>query len=89
MRIDALPERKAREAERLGAAAAAVEADLARFVRRRGGRFLVFGSAARGDLGFASDLDIMVDVPEPLEEAASRAAERSTSRHGIRLDLHS
>ncbi len=63
MRIITLTERKATEAARRAAAVEAVLPILADYARTRGGRFLLFGSAARGQMKFDSDVDLLLDFP--------------------------
>lgn len=87
--IVTIAERKARAAQRLAAAVDAVMADLRRFASERGGRFLVFGSAAKGTLGYDSDLDVLIDVPPELETEAWDTVEEACRTHGIRPDIHS
>jgi predicted nucleotidyltransferase len=62
-RIVTLPERKAAEAERRRQAVEDLRAALTGYARAHGGRFLLFGSAARGTMRYDSDVDILVDFP--------------------------
>jgi predicted nucleotidyltransferase len=81
-------ERKRRGAERLAEAAEAVIADLSAYARRsEGGRFIVFGSAASGNMRHNSDFDVIVDFPPGEETAAWHAVEESCARHGIKPDI--
>ena len=80
-------ERQARAAGRRRAAAEAVIADLRASAAGRG-RFLVFGSVARGDVRPDSDIDVLIDFPADLERDAWDALEAACSRHGIRCDAH-
>jgi predicted nucleotidyltransferase len=61
--IVTLPERKAAEAERRRLAVEAVRLVLGEYARSHGGRFLLFGSAAREEMRYNSDVDILVDFP--------------------------
>lgn len=83
-----LAERKHRETERLRAAAASVAAELAAYAERHGGRFLAFGSAARAEITFSSDFDLIVDFPAQKERAARDYAEAACRRYDIRPDVH-
>ena len=72
--IVTLTERKAREAEWRKLAVAELRDVLAAYAREHGGRYLLFGSAARGEMRYNSDVDILVDFPcEVLDEAWSFA----------------
>jgi predicted nucleotidyltransferase len=69
-RIVTLPERKAAEAARRAAAVEALVPVLAEYARAHGGRFLLFGSAARGTMKYHSDVDLLMDFSaEALDEA--------------------
>jgi predicted nucleotidyltransferase len=56
-----LKERKANEADRRRRAVEDLRPALAEYARAHGGRFLLFGSAARGAMRYDSDVDIRVD----------------------------
>jgi predicted nucleotidyltransferase len=76
-RIVTLKERKAREAERRLLAVAELRGVLAAYAREHGGRYLLFGSAARGDMRYDSDVDILVDFPPEALDDAWNFAERA------------
>jgi predicted nucleotidyltransferase len=80
-------ERNARKLAQTRSAISAILAELRDFAAAHGGSFIVFGSAARDELGPDSDLDIVVDFPEPTERAARDFAEDAAYRHGITPDL--
>ncbi len=82
-------ERKRQSAERLAAAAEAVIRELADYARETGGpgRFIVFGSAASGEMRYDSDFDVIVDFPAAEEAAAYNAVEEFCDRHGIKPDV--
>ncbi|WP_372425643.1 hypothetical protein [Salinarimonas chemoclinalis] len=82
-----LPERKAREAGRRAAAVAAVSARLAAYARAHGGRYLVYGSAARRAMRHDSDLDVLVDFPAALHAEAWRFAEDACARARLPADI--
>ncbi len=65
----------------------ALARDLAAYAREQGGRFVLFGSAARGELRHDSDVDIMVDFPRGLESEAWLFAENRAWALGLRPDL--
>ena len=76
-RIVTLRERKAKEAERRRLAVAELREVLAAYARAHGGRFLLFGSAARGEMRYNSDVDILVDFPGKALNEAWNFAERA------------
>ena len=80
--------RKEQKLARLRAAIEQVEADLSDFAIRHGGQFVIFGSAARGELRHDSDLDILVAFPPAMEREARHHAEGTAHRHGVILDVH-
>lgn len=69
------------------AAIAAVCAELAGEGRALGGSYLVFGSAARDEVDYDSDLDVLLDFPsEETRRLALAAAERACARHDVSCD---
>ena len=76
-RIVTLKERKAAEADRRRCAVEHLRSALAAYAREHGGRFLLFGSAARGDMRYNSDVDILVDFPPDGLDDAWNFAERA------------
>ncbi len=89
MKIVTVEERKKREAERRRAAVEEIIHALSEFAKEHGGKFLVFGSAARGTIGCDSDLDVVVDFPANIESAACSCVEMLCAKYGIRVDLFS
>ena len=83
------PDRKAREAARRRAAVEAVIHTLSAYARQRGGRFLVFGSAATGKVRHTSDLDLVIDFPAETEGEAWSFVEQVCRRPGLSGDIHS
>jgi predicted nucleotidyltransferase len=80
-RIVTLTERKFRETARRRDAVAALVPVLAVYARTHGGRFLLFGSAARGTMKHDSDVDLLMDFPaEALNEAWKFAEEACWDR---------
>lgn len=58
---------------------------LAAYGRAEGGRFLLYGSAARGDLRYDSDIDLLADFPNA--DAACRFAEEACWDRGLSPDV--
>ena len=75
--IVTLKERKAAEADRRRRAVEDLRSALAVYAREHGGRFLLFGSAARADMRHDSDVDILVDFPPTALDDAWNFAERA------------
>jgi predicted nucleotidyltransferase len=86
-RIITLTERKTAEAARRAAALEAIAPLLAAYAREHGGRFLLFGSAARGQMKYHSDVDLLVDFPDEAFGAAWDFAENACWDRGLEPDL--
>lgn len=70
-----LTERKASETARRRAAVEALLPALAAYAQAHGGRYLLFGSAARGQMRYDSDVDLLLDFPPEALSAAWNYAE--------------
>ncbi|MDB5542759.1 MAG: uncharacterized protein JWQ89_4486 [Devosia sp.] len=79
--------RKAGKTERLQRAIAAAMQRLASYAAGHAGRFLVFGSAARGELRFDSDFDVVVAFPKAAERTARDYAEAISIELGLKPDI--
>ena len=82
-----LESRKRAEAERRGRIADTLATDLSVFARDHGGRFILYGSLARGEARYDSDVDLLIYFPPAFEGAAWRMAEDLCSRLDIELDI--
>jgi predicted nucleotidyltransferase len=69
------------------AAVADLKAALAQYARGHGGRFILFGSAARREMRADSDVDIFVDFPTGAHMQAIRFAEEACWRLGLKPDI--
>jgi predicted nucleotidyltransferase len=76
-RIVTVAGRKAAEAIRRQRAVADLRGVLDAYASAHGGRYLLFGSAARGDMRYDSDVDILVEFPPDRQVAAWNFAERA------------
>ena len=76
-RIVTLPERKAAETARRHLAVKALLPELAAYARAHGGRFLLYGSAARGTMSTDGDVDLLLDFPPEAQNDAWGFAERA------------
>ena len=76
-RVVTLSERKAAEAARRSRAVEELRPLLAAYAREHGGRFLLFGSAARGQMRYDSDVDILIDFPPDAIDDAWSFVERA------------
>lgn len=86
--IVSIEARKKRRLERLTASVEHIRGELSEYAHRRGGRFILFGSVARGQHRFDSDLDIVVDFPATSEREAWFHAEKICTDHHVRPDIH-
>jgi predicted nucleotidyltransferase len=82
-----LAERKAARVALLHEAVAALRDRLREYARSHNGRFLLYGSAARGELRFDSDIDLLIDFPEDRLSAAWRFAEDACRELDVKADL--
>lgn len=78
---------KAEEARRRTEAVAALRGVLAAYARAHGGRYLLYGSAARGGMRYHSDVDILLDFPPDQQREAWNFAERGCAEWGIEADI--
>jgi predicted nucleotidyltransferase len=86
-RIVTLTERKFRETARRRDAVAALVPVLTEYARTHGGRFLLFGSAARGTMKYDSDVDLLMDFPAEALNEAWTFAEEACWNLGLEPDL--
>lgn len=82
-----MSERKAAQRDAIAQAVADLRPALAEYARRHGGRFLLYGSAARGGLRHDSDVDLLVDFPDAEQSAAWRFAEQACWDRGVTPDI--
>ncbi|MXW86115.1 MAG: hypothetical protein F4103_03315 [Boseongicola sp. SB0673_bin_14] len=85
--IVTLAERKAREAARRAEAAGRIMKSLRGYAASHGGRFVVFGSAARGEMRHDSDIDIWADFPPEREKGAAGFAEDACALENLPCDI--
>lgn len=85
--VATIAERKAERVARLERSVASAMQRLATYAAAHAGRFVVFGSAARGDMHYDSDFDIIVDFPSADERQARAFAEATSHALGLRPDL--
>ena len=86
-RIVTLSEHKAAEAARRSRAVDELRPILAAYARAHGGRYLLFGSAARGEMRYDSDVDILVDFPPDAIDDAWCFAERACWDRALAPDI--
>jgi len=87
MRIVTLAERKAAEAARRARAVDGMRTPLSAYARAHGGRFLLYGSAARGGMRFHSDVDVLLDFSPTEQAAAWRFVEAVCGEQGLEADI--
>jgi predicted nucleotidyltransferase len=78
---------KAAAVSSLASGIVALKEDLRLYATAHGGSFWIYGSVARGDFRFNSDVDILVDFPEEQVSDAWRFAEDACYRHGLVPDV--
>lgn len=82
-----LSERKAAEAVRRRDAVATLVVALSAYARAHGGRFLLYGSAARETMKYDSDIDLLLDFPDDALTDAWDYAETACWDSGVEPDL--
>ena len=82
-----IAERKERDLKRRREDIADAMEMLRAYALRNGGRFIVFGSTATGDIRRDSDIDILVDFRVGDEHEAKMQAELICARHGVPCDV--
>jgi predicted nucleotidyltransferase len=78
---------RSREAARRQQAVSDIKKELAAAAARLGGRYILYGSAARGEMRFTSDIDLLTDFPEDLDLAARLAAEDICAAADLPYDI--
>ncbi|RBP09243.1 nucleotidyltransferase-like protein [Roseiarcus fermentans] len=79
--------RKYDEALRRAGIAAKLESRLRDFARTHGGRYVLYGSLAKGEARYDSDVDLLIDFPEAFEAEAWRLAEALCAEMKIESDI--
>lgn len=87
MRTISLSERKRAAAERQARAAEELRERLRAYGAAHGGRFLLFGSAAKHCLRHDSDIDLLLDFPDPELARAWRFVEAQCRELHVRPDV--
>ena len=82
-----LTQRKQTRTEAIRSGISTVRAVLSDYGRAHGGRFLLYGSAVRGDLHYDSDVDLLVDFPETTLADAWRFAENACWDRDLTPDI--
>jgi predicted nucleotidyltransferase len=82
-----LKQRQAERLARMRVAVASLEQTLTTYARGHSGRFVIYGSIARGQMRTDSDIDIMVDFPIPGDVDAYAFAEQACHDHALSPDV--
>ena len=83
--VQTLAQRKRARVEEIRAGVASLREALAAYGRAHGGRFLIYGSAVSGRLHYDSDVDLLVDFPEPQTADAVDFVELACARLKLRV----
>lgn len=87
MTVRTLQERKSARIAALRDGVERLRPRLSAYAREHGGRYLLYGSAARDALHIHSDVDLLLDFPEAEQAAAWRFAEDECWRLGLEPDI--
>ncbi len=87
--IVTLKERHRRKMERMEAAIVEIDAALTAYAREHGGRFIRYGSTAKGRMRAHSDVDIIADFAVDGVGCATTHAEEVCAAHGMPADARS
>jgi predicted nucleotidyltransferase len=79
--------RKRDESLRRNALADIIADRLLPYARKTGGRYLLYGSLARKEARYYSDVDLLLDFPAEFEGEAWRLAENLCAELGIEHDI--
>jgi predicted nucleotidyltransferase len=79
--------RKHEEARRLASVPTVLKSRLSEFARSHGGRYVLYGSLARGEARHDSDVDLLVDFPGEFEAEAWRLVEDLCFEMKIKSDI--
>ena len=82
-----LAERKLARQRETDEAVRSLEQALTAFARDKGGRYILFGSAATGRMAEHSDIDLIVDFPDEFRSEALAFAEDENWKRGLLPDV--
>ena len=83
-RVVTLEERHGRRLDAMVAALPLLDVALSDYARTHGGRFIRFGSSAKGRMRVSSDVDVLADFPDQAAAvAACDAADAVCVEHGL------
>lgn len=78
---------KTSEVARIAAGVVALKETLREYAKGNNGTFFIFGSAARGNLRYDSDIDVLVDFPDGRISEAWRFCEDACRKEGLTPDV--
>ena len=78
---------KTAEVSRITSGVTALKADLKDYALAHSGLFLIYGSIARSDYRFHSDVDVLVDFPAESTSKAWRFCEDACRKYGLVPDV--
>jgi Nucleotidyltransferase domain len=72
---------------RIALGVAALKEELTKYAQTHHGSFVIYGSVARGNFRFDSDVDVLVDFPPEAVSEAWRFCEDACRKHGLVPDV--
>jgi predicted nucleotidyltransferase len=78
---------KTSEVARMAASVVTLKAALQDYARDHNGTFFIFGSVAKGNLRYNSDVDVLVDFPKGSISEAWRFCEDTCRQQGLTPDI--
>jgi predicted nucleotidyltransferase len=78
---------KTSEVARMAASVVTLKAALRDYARDHSGTFYIFGSVAKGNLRYNSDVDVLVDFPKGSISEAWRFCEEACRQQGLTPDV--
>lgn len=82
-----LSKRKSDAVTRIKDGVESLRKELSGYAVKHSGKFVLYGSAARGDLRFDSDVDLLIDFPKEETDKAWKFAESACIDLGLKPDV--
>jgi predicted nucleotidyltransferase len=82
-----ISEIKAAGVSKIASGVAALKKELTAYAQKNRGSFVIYGSVARGNFRFNSDVDVLVDFPPEAVSEAWRFCEDACRKYGLVPDV--